>query len=207
MAVMQDVFERVWSDEALRNNLFNNPKQVLAEIGVKLPDSVTVQVHENTSSLVNYILPDPSEIPEGTDLEKADPVAGKVIKQALSDETFKASLLLNPKQAIATSTGVKLPDDLDVQVYEDTSTVKHLVLPTNPADDELNDLELEAIAGGGKKANDAKAGCGGATVGAVIGAAAATVIPLVGLGIAAGVGGLGAAAAQGASAAAEASLD
>ena len=71
-----------------------------------------------------------------------------MIKQALSDETFKASLLLTPKQAIATSTGVKLPDDLDVRVYEDTSTVKHLVLPTNPADGELNDVELETIAGG-----------------------------------------------------------
>jgi hypothetical protein len=151
MTVRPDVLERVWSDEALKNNLFNNPKQVLAEIGVKFSDSVTVQVHENTSSLVNYILPDPSEIPEGTDLEKADPVAGKVIKQALSDETFKASLLLTPKQAIATSTGVKLPDDLDVRVYEDTSTVKHLVLPTNPADDELNDVELETIAGGRSK--------------------------------------------------------
>lgn len=189
MTVMQDVLERVWSDEALRNNLFNNPKQVLAEVGVKLPDSVTVQVHENTSSLVNYILPDPSEIPEGTDLEKADPVAGKVIKQALSDETFKASLLLNPKQAIATSTGVKLPDDLDVRVYEDTSTVKHLVLPTNPADDELNDLELEAIAGGVSKSGQAGIGCGiasglsglpvigtivGATAGVASGIAAAT---------------------------------
>jgi len=151
MTVMQDIFERVWSDEALKNNLLNNPKQVLAEIGVKLPDSVTVQVHENTSSLVNYILPDPSEIPEGTDLEKVDPVAGKVIKQALSDETFKASLLLTPKQAIATSTGVKLPDNLNVRVYEDTSTVKHLVLPTNPANDELNDVQLETIAGGRSK--------------------------------------------------------
>jgi len=118
---------------------------------VKFPDSVTVQVHENTSSVVNYILPDPSEISEGTDLEKADLVAGKVIKQALSDETFKASLLLTPKQAIATSTGVKLPDDLDVRVYENTSTVKHLVLPSNPADDELNDVELETLAGGRSK--------------------------------------------------------
>jgi len=74
-----------------------------------------------------------------------------VIKQALSDETFKASLLLNPKQAIATSTGVKLPDNLDVRAYEDTSTLKHLVLPTNPADDELNDVELETIAGSRSK--------------------------------------------------------
>lgn len=31
MTVMQDVFERVWSDEALKNNLFNNPKQVLVK--------------------------------------------------------------------------------------------------------------------------------------------------------------------------------
>ena len=61
MTVMQEVFDRVWSDEALKNNLFNNPKQVLAEIRVKFPDSVTVQVHENTSSLVNYILPDPAK--------------------------------------------------------------------------------------------------------------------------------------------------
>ncbi|MEG3859407.1 hypothetical protein [Microcoleus sp. herbarium12] len=42
----------------------------------------------------------------------------------------------------------QLPDSLEIRVYEDTPTVKHLVVPANPADTELNELELEAIAGG-----------------------------------------------------------
>ncbi|MEG4394920.1 NHLP leader peptide family RiPP precursor [Microcoleus sp. BROC3] len=173
MAAIQEVLERVWSDEQLKNNLFNNPKDVLAELGMKLPDSVAVEVHENSSNLMNYVLPNFDEIPAGVDLEKVDPVAGKIMKKALTEEAFKTQLLADPKSAIASAADIQLPDSLDIRVYEDTPTLKHLVVPANPADAELNDLELEAIAGGGTKQKDAKLACAVSSMVPVIGPFAA----------------------------------
>jgi hypothetical protein len=148
---VQEVIAQVWSDESLKAKLLNNPKFVFVEYGLEFPHSVEVQVHENTSSLMNFVLPQASEIPQGVDLEEIEPMAGKVIKLALADEAFKTLLLSDPKSAIAQATGMTLPMSLEIQVYEDTPTVKHLVLPVNPASEELSDLELEAVAGGAGK--------------------------------------------------------
>jgi len=163
---VQEFLAQVWADESLKTKLLSHPKPVLAAHGLEFPDSVEVQVHENTSSLMNYVLPQASELPEEIDLEEIEPVAGKVMELALADDVFKAKLLSDPKSAVAEATGLSLPTSLEICVYEDTPTVKHLVLPVNPASEELSDFELEAIAGGGSKGEDiAKSACG--TVGAV----------------------------------------
>jgi hypothetical protein len=39
-------------------------------------------------------------------------------------------------------------DTLRICVYEDTPTVKHLVVPVNTANEELNELDLMMVAGG-----------------------------------------------------------
>ena len=200
---VQEVIAQVWSDESLKTKLLNNPKSVFADYGIEFPYSVEVQVHENTSSLMNYVLPQAGEIPEGVDLEEIEPVAGKVMKLALADAAFKTLLLSDPKTAVAEATGLTLPMSLEIGVYEDTPTVKHLVLPVNPASEELSDFELEAIAGG---KDGAGKDCGAATLGSAVGmglAATVTVIPGIGigagLGIAAFVGAVGMGASQGAS--------
>jgi len=159
---IQEVIAKVWSDESLKTKLLDNPKSVLAEYGLEFPASMEVQVHENTSSLMNYVLPLPSEIPPGVELEEIDPVAGKVIKLALADEAFKTHLLTDPKSAIAEATNMTLPVSLEIRVYEDKPAVKHLVLPVNPANSELSDADLELVAGG--KNNDKI--CGGGAPGA-----------------------------------------
>ena len=182
MPTIQEALERVWNDESLKNNLLSNPKLVLAEFGLEFPKSVEVQVHENTPSLVNYVIPQPSEIPTGVDLEAQDPVAGKLIKTAFANQAFKAKLLKEPKLAIAEATGTELPNSLMVRIYEDTPTLKHLVLPVNPASEELSDAELEAIAGGISKGAQVGIGCGAA--GAVAGTLAFTA---VGAGITGGI--------------------
>lgn len=148
---VQEVLALAWIDESLKNKLLNNPKSIFVEYGLEFPSFVEVQVHENTSNLINYVLPQANEIPEGIDIEEIEPLAGQVIKLALTNETFKTLLLSEPKSAIAEATSLTLPTSLEIRVYEDTPTVKHLVLPVNPASEELSDLELEAIAGGGAK--------------------------------------------------------
>ncbi|MEA5627197.1 NHLP leader peptide family RiPP precursor [Nostoc sp. UHCC 0251] len=185
----QEVIARVWSDESLKTKLLNNPKSVLAEYGLEFPNSVEVQVHEDTSSLMNYVLPQASEIPQGVDLEEVEPVAGKVMKLALADETFKTKLLSDPKPAIAQAMGLMLPMSLEIRVYEDTPTVKHLVLPVNPFNSELSDADLELVAGGKASDKDQAIICGSTSGGAAIGCAAAaftTPIAAVASGVAGG---------------------
>lgn len=169
---VQEVIAKVWSDESLKTKLLDNPKSVLAEYGLDFPKSMEVQVHENGPSLMNYVLPQASEIPAGVDLEEIDPVAGKVIKLALADEAFKTNLLSDPKSAIAEATNMTLPMSLEIRVYEDTPTVKHLVLPVNPANSELSDADLELVAGGKLSRETNRQICRGVGGGATIGCGA-----------------------------------
>jgi hypothetical protein len=165
---VQEVIARVWSDESLKTKLLNNPKSVLVKYGLEFPDCVEVQVHENTHSLMNYVVPQASEIPQGVDLEEIEPMAGKVMKMALADEAFKTKLLSDPKSAIKEAMGLMLPESLEIRVYEDTPTVKHLVLPVNPFNSELSDADLELVAGGKSNAEE-KEYCEAATTGSAIG--------------------------------------
>jgi hypothetical protein len=73
-----------------------------------------------------------------------------IISKCWEDEAFKQELIANPVQAIEKLSGQPL--DLKgkrIVVADQTDTsVAYLNIPANPADMELTDLELEAIAGG-----------------------------------------------------------
>jgi hypothetical protein len=199
MATVQEALQRVWSDDKFKSNLIKNPKPVLAELGLKLDPGVDVEIHENTPKLMNFVLPKKSDIPPGVDIEQADPVVGKVVKKAWADAGFKSKLLSNPKSAVAEASGVKLPDTLTVKVYEDSPTLRHLIIPLNPANEELSDMELETVAGGAlSKGVQTAGGCGiaGAAMGTASGVMTALGFTAVTLGIGIGLGvGAGTAAA------------
>jgi hypothetical protein len=73
-----------------------------------------------------------------------------IINKCWEDEAFKQELIANPVQAIEKLSGQPL--DLKgkrIVVSDQTDTsVAYLNIPANPANMELTDLELEAIAGG-----------------------------------------------------------
>lgn len=189
---VQDALDRIWSDEALRRRLLTDPKPVLKEFGLQLPDSVSVQIHENTPTLMNVVLP---QKPSGDVPAATDPV-GKTIERAWSDPAFKAKLLSNPKDAAA-EMGVKVPAAVDIKVWENTGNVEHMVLPMNPAVTELSDADLEAVAGGAlSKGVQTATGCGAASgVAGITGAALAfTIVGGIVGGIASGAAAAGSAA-------------
>ncbi len=140
----QEVLDRIWSDEALRQRLIADPKPVLREFGLQIPDSKSVQVHENTLTVLNVVLP---VKPDGEMESSNDPV-GKTIQRAWSDPDFKARLLADPRDAAA-EMGVRIPLGTEVQIWENTPSVEHIILPLDPAANELSDADLEAVAGGG----------------------------------------------------------
>ncbi|MBC1223658.1 NHLP leader peptide family natural product precursor [Nostoc sp. UCD121] len=141
------LLEHLWADEQLKNNFIANPKATFAEMGVHVSNSITIEVHEDSLELKNLVLPLKSESQIGNVTESA-PGFQAIIQQAWKDESFKSQLLQNPKAAIKKMTGTDLSDTLIICVYEDTLTVKHLVIPVNTANEELSELDLIMVAGG-----------------------------------------------------------
>jgi hypothetical protein len=146
---VQTALELIWSDEALKRRLLSEPRPVLTEFGMEIPESVSIQIHENTPTLINAIL---LMKPIGS-ADSSDPVT-RIMVRAREDATFKARLLSNPKETVAEA-GLRLPATIELRVWEETPTLWHIVLPVNPSQSELSDFDLEAVAGGSSKGGTA----------------------------------------------------
>lgn len=51
------LIRRAMREPGTRKQLLNNPREVLADAGVKLPDGFAVEVLENTPTVINLVLP------------------------------------------------------------------------------------------------------------------------------------------------------
>lgn len=76
-------------------------------------------------------------------------VREKIIAKAWKDPAFKKRLLSNPK-AVIDEMGGDLPDNVKVKVVEDAADTFTFVLPPSPTKGrELNEKDLEKVAGAG----------------------------------------------------------
>ena len=57
MRAFQKVVAKTWSDPAFKARLTADPRRVLAEHGVSIPEGVEVKIVENTDTLVHVALP------------------------------------------------------------------------------------------------------------------------------------------------------
>ncbi|MBD2287818.1 NHLP leader peptide family natural product precursor [Microcystis wesenbergii FACHB-1317] len=75
---------------------------------------------------------------------------GEIVARAWRDAAFKQQLLSNPK-AVLTEAGMSVPEDVELQVVQDTPILRHLVLPVAPAggSSTLSEDELDLVSGGG----------------------------------------------------------
>ncbi len=81
---------------------------------------------------------------------------GLVREHLASDPEFRATLLADPRAAVAKLLGLTLPDAVQVEVHEETLTHIHLVIPTQSASGDISDDDLELVAGGGECWSDHK---------------------------------------------------
>lgn len=72
-------------------------------------------------------------------------VKAHILARAVEDESFRTSLLADPKPVISAELGISIPDEFDIHVHEENVTSAHLVLPLS---DNLSEQELEKIAAG-----------------------------------------------------------
>jgi hypothetical protein len=54
---MTDLFAACWKDDALKARFMSDPKAVLAEYGVPIPDGMDINVVENNDNCVHITMP------------------------------------------------------------------------------------------------------------------------------------------------------
>ena len=72
-------------------------------------------------------------------------VRAQIAMKAAEDDEFRARLIADPRAALETETGIRLPDDYRLHVHEESATDAHLVLPPKPA---LSREQLDQVHGG-----------------------------------------------------------
>jgi hypothetical protein len=147
----------------LRQCLLAHPKTVIAaEFDVDLPAELHVAVVENTAGQHYLLLPAQARQP----MVETQPGAARefeevVSQRALQDAAFHAQLVADPKGTLETLLHFKLPADVRITVLEETPQTWYLVCPplTDLLVDELQDQELEAVAGGASSTTYAPNSC------------------------------------------------
>jgi hypothetical protein len=75
----------------------------------------------------------------------------QLIEKAWKDDAFRQALRTDPRGAVESALGSKLPAGLQVKVVAESADTFYLVLPANPdraPAGELTDQQLDAVAGG-----------------------------------------------------------
>jgi hypothetical protein len=78
-------------------------------------------------------------------------IESRIVARALKDEAFKQQLLSNSattNSAIEEELGEALPEGFSVNVVEETPNTAYIVLPYMPSTEEMDEEQLEAVAGG-----------------------------------------------------------
>ncbi|WP_019503716.1 NHLP leader peptide family RiPP precursor [Pleurocapsa sp. PCC 7319] len=144
--IYQQVSEQLLIDKNFQERFLSAPKSVLNEMGINIPDSVQVEVHEDTARIKNIVIPE--SLLEEDESTASNPLYRQIVIKACEDQNFKTQLMQNPKVAIALLTGESVPEDLEIRVYKNTSILMHLVIYLEGANEELSEQELETVAGG-----------------------------------------------------------
>ena len=80
---MAELFAACWKDEALKARFMSDPKAVLAEHGIDVPDNMNVNVVENSDNTVHITMPkDPTGSTELSDEELAGAAGGSQMVDA-----------------------------------------------------------------------------------------------------------------------------
>lgn len=154
---------RALKDESFRAELIANPKVVIEqEIGSKLPDELEVTVLEETEDTIYMVLPcNPYEGLSEEELKASlgmtyedvalwvleqqrntlldEESSVEIIARGWKDNMFQQEFLCNPK-IIIEEFGIKIPEDLNLQVIKEKLKLLYMTIPLI-----FDDLEVATL--------------------------------------------------------------
>ena len=71
-----------------------------------------------------------------------------ICKLASENPEFRSALVNDPKSAIERQLNISLPEDVTVKAVVETADTAYVVVPHVAGEGELNDADLEKVAGG-----------------------------------------------------------
>ncbi|MGY4688495.1 NHLP leader peptide family RiPP precursor [Salibacterium sp. K-3] len=80
--------------------------------------------------------------------EKTEAALKQVNEKAAADETFRHLCLTDPHKAIKDASGMDIPEGMSVRFVENEGADATFVLPDPPFTGQLEEDELEKVAGG-----------------------------------------------------------
>ena len=93
MGAARTVIAKATKDMDFRELLLKNPKAAIQkELGIVLPPEVSVQVHENSSTVIHLVLPQPLDVSSERGLSEAD------MAQVVGGATSKPTLVFTTSQ-------------------------------------------------------------------------------------------------------------
>jgi hypothetical protein len=75
-------------------------------------------------------------------------IESQIAVKSLENSEFRQQLIANPKAMLLQELGQEIPDDISVEVLEETEKKIYLVIPPAVVSEELSEEQLEAVAGG-----------------------------------------------------------
>ena len=81
---LTDLLAACWKDDALKARFMADPKAVLAERGIEMPEGIDVNVVENTDNTVHITLPVPPDGHAEMTMEDLSQAAGGTIMSMAS---------------------------------------------------------------------------------------------------------------------------
>jgi hypothetical protein len=147
---LQDLYKATWSDPSFKAELLQNPKATLAKAGIEVAENVELTVLEESDKDVYFVIPT-AEV--AADIHPEGDMIAQLISRAAVDPALRQEMLADPKAVILRETGLVIPDDANVTVFEQTADHAYFVLPrpaqAEDGDRELSADELETVAAGG----------------------------------------------------------
>lgn len=138
IAQVAEIVDRASSDATFRQQLLSDPAATLRSAGIDVSSSI--QVLENTSSLVHLVLPPRPDDVSDADLEQTGETKtggssvalnmdalGALLIETWADDDLKSRLLEDPLSVLA-ERGISIPY-ATVRAVEATSDLSYLVIP------------------------------------------------------------------------------
>jgi nitrile hydratase subunit alpha len=131
------VVAKAWVDPTYRARLMADGTAAIAELGFKGPQGEHIVVVENTDAVHHVVVCTLCSCYPW-------PVLG-LPPSWYKDPVYRSRMVREPR-AVLTEFGLRLADDVQVQVHDSSSEVRYLVLPQRPAGtDTLTEEQLAAL--------------------------------------------------------------